>query len=179
MFHLRVVAIRNVVNPSFTPHLWCTKACVPPSISAGSAWHSNSQSSVLANTKVVALRGEGTPVCSRRPFGLVCKCHWRVSGSQHHKQMVEKAQLLHVTIKQRGLWCKSQGWVHFHLFFVVSAQQPPSLLLFHLLVKTFQHDRPMWPLNLQLSNTKINNSSEAEKEERGLPALNNLKQWDT
>lgn len=48
-------------------------------------------------------------------------------------------------------WCESHAWVHFRLFCVMSVQQPPSLLLFHLLVKPPRHDRPMWSLNLQLS----------------------------
>lgn len=34
----------------------------------------SSRSSVLANTKAIALRGERTLVCLRRPFRLVCKC---------------------------------------------------------------------------------------------------------
>lgn len=126
MFHLRVAPNRNVVNLNLTPsrHLWRTNVCVPPSIPpsvpAGSAWHSkqsetynqpllvrgcrrgtlvdSSRSSVLANTKAVALRGERTLVCLRHPFRLVCKCHRRCSSPQW---MLERAQELHAVIRQR------------------------------------------------------------------------------
>lgn len=121
MLHLRVVPNRNVVNLNLTPsrHLWRTNVCGLPSVPAGSAWHSKqsetynqpllvrgckrgtlidrSRSSV-ANTKAVALSGERTLICLRRPFGLVCKCHRRCTSPQW---MLERTQELHAVIRQR------------------------------------------------------------------------------